>query len=350
MLPRANRLTHSIQRSLVLESRYPDGLGNWGRHCNSSSRTAPIRYVSPLIDKPKAKPNKTRQPYRHRPWFSTLDPKHLTRTDFCDVSGLLTISPFPKFGHGELTKHYLTSADRVNPHVLPFPPQTQGFFYYIQIQPGVLGEVRFRIVPDGDPAGFAAGKDLCSAPDTPWTISTKVIATSAFAEPLHQILLRDGLVTTDMLADARKHFSARYTDHDWEHASLVSGLGQPFPVDFHVKRWPVTVSAGWDRYRCKIANAWGQRDPIFRGSAICCFEGSRLPNDPRSPTLVIRVLKILRPVVPLIPLPPERAADAPKEGALITVAGRPHHIRRFSFSKALQILFDQVEQKARTPV
>ncbi|TRM65200.1 hypothetical protein BD626DRAFT_215015 [Schizophyllum amplum] len=53
--------------------------------------------------------------------------------------------------------------------ITPFPPETRGFFYFYHNMhnPAVSG-VRFRVVPSGDPADFAAGYDLRRPEDAVW--------------------------------------------------------------------------------------------------------------------------------------------------------------------------------------
>lgn len=106
--------------------------------------------------------------------------------------------------NGHVLKKHILMYSRVTiasnkTRYIPFPEGAKGFLYQQQFEDAGLGRViRFRIVPDGDPAKFSEGTDLKRRDGNPW-YSTSHDITSML--PLPDAY--DGMALSDPQTDTR---------------------------------------------------------------------------------------------------------------------------------------------------
>ncbi|KAK0466707.1 uncharacterized protein EV420DRAFT_1758649 [Desarmillaria tabescens] len=133
-----------------------------------------------------ATPLSLRRDFRTCPDISTLNAANLSRNDLCDFSNMISVST-PEELSSPRQLRYL----RVGATNLPFPKSCKGFLYYWTHPdlPVALGSIRFRIIPEGDPSLFSAGKDLLLPNGMPWSI------------PLHQLVVWKGNMLRLLLKD-----------------------------------------------------------------------------------------------------------------------------------------------------
>lgn len=155
--------------------------------------------------------------------INTLCPDGLDESNFMDISGVLAVNPAVQPVQSVAKKLQIRYAFNCCP--TPFPLGTHGFFYYVRPKPEqpISGEVRFRITPDADPAGFTRGHDLLRPNGMPWALPIVVIAKNY--APLAECLIRDGTVERDQL----RRWSVNQLSSE---SIVVRGFGEPFPVDF----------------------------------------------------------------------------------------------------------------------
>lgn len=155
--------------------------------------------------------------------MATLDPLKLSSSDYIDLSGLAqpTVNTNPTctlafYGVG-----------------VPFPADTRGFLYYHPPPPGVnllAGEIRFRLVEDGDPASFDRGSDLMSPTGLPWSIHfLSLNCRNARYKGLRDVIALDGLATPKLIENCD---SIAIDGNRSTRAPIVHSLGQPFPASF----------------------------------------------------------------------------------------------------------------------
>ncbi|KAA1473681.1 hypothetical protein DENSPDRAFT_840154 [Dentipellis sp. KUC8613] len=236
-----------------------------------------------------------------------------------------------------------------------FPPDTRGFFYYYtpheSDSPNVStppqsppGELRFRQTPTDDPAGFAEGHDLLHCDGLPWSVPLERVATSAASGVIRDMLLRDKLISEELLERVRARIGHSFIPS----RRLVWGPGSSFGVDLHRRSWCLMTATSTDAEDARrtyylFRNVFWKPDggPYLNGKLLCRFERYSVPPRVRlaEPRVAIRVLKIITPLESLAPLPPERAMDVPVEGGLLTQRGRPYTILA-TRSKALRFFVD----------
>jgi hypothetical protein len=137
---------------------------------------------------------------------------------------------------------FLTNSDGVQGQIIyrthvPFPTETQGFFYY---HPGpahapIAGEVRFRIVESGRPADFHAGKDLLrhSVP-LPWSIPLVAMFQIANYAPFAHLVKASGLLGKDILRSLRG--GAAKMPRVSKNSRIIHSLGQRIHIDAYEPR------------------------------------------------------------------------------------------------------------------
>jgi hypothetical protein len=204
--------------------------------------------------------------------LSTLDPARLSLEDFLDVSGRLQATcPVPSFTRSALIGYgHALDPDEKKSKRRGFPPQTQGFLYFVPGPPHApaAGEIRFRVTGSADPAAFEGGHDLVSARTTlPWRISLSAIVHEVGYSPfLH--LLRDndqcvqGPLVQALLASAQLRSSVR---------NIVHSAGQPFYVNFSSPRFDLWVASGDQLFPFSVAVAQDQR----KGAPRAPYQGRR---------------------------------------------------------------------------
>jgi hypothetical protein len=216
------------------------------------------------------RPRGASQGVPNRRKLSTLDPARLTAADFVYLGG----EKIHRRSNPRLCVPFVHSKPG---EYLPFPPHTQGFFYF---SPGphhapAAGEVRFRITSGSDPAGFAGGRDLClPGQPTPWGIPLLNILKSKTCHKLLQELLidRDEAVNADLAAAVREHKSLYLT----QNTHLIHSFGQPFVHDLSWKTLTFRVALG--PRVCDVVHLSlpvegrdthnNYRQPVYTGGAI----------------------------------------------------------------------------------
>ncbi|KAI0919811.1 hypothetical protein AcV5_001779 [Taiwanofungus camphoratus] len=286
--------------------------------------------------------------------IETLDPHRLSTADYLHLSGLSMLAIFDRsdliWTSDRCNKHKEEGAKRgkwkhvgnadlnksaiyywVDPTaVLPFPQGTDGFLYYYsnpRLSP-MLGEIRFRITPSSSPKSFDEGADLLLPRGSPWCIPFLILVTAKKYQKLREVLLRDGLITNDLVDQCARVI--QQTDFlVTRHHRYIHSLKYPFYMDFgsygthrvigddkllHVNlSSPLFQERLWPPFRKRLP---------YTGTAMCWLERSTLPEHARTRTLVVRVLNIINPVQC-------KFSDfsgiigEPKEGELICRRGRP---------------------------
>ncbi|KAI1787633.1 hypothetical protein LXA43DRAFT_1028282 [Ganoderma leucocontextum] len=195
-----------------------------------------------------------------------------------------------------------------------FPPDTRGFLYY-HLPPGcppIAGELRFRLTPSSDPAGFPTGSDLRTQTGIRWSVPLYKIACCLSLRPLRTLLLREGLVsqqTFDLLASAATGTVtgdgslSRHAIKDSSQSTMqtVSAFGQEFC--FSLRKAKPFLLVGTDSVRrrrliyaapfmVRVDGKPCQYTP-FEGSVVCCFERSKLPEHEGRRVVVIRIKRLV---------------------------------------------------------
>ena len=184
---------------------------------------------------------------QHRPLIvRTLDRTKLTPRDYIDISRIarprITFAPLSPAPHEDSNlPHVQINAGPLNEG---FPPNTAGFLYYHvpPYSPPLAGEVRFRITPSSDPASFAAGSDLLMENGLPWRILLLYMAAKDSFGGLCATLLRDQLVTPQLLDTA---------------ASAAAIMPQGDDRLQPGSSWAAIVSSFRRGFHLRLGRAWG---------------------------------------------------------------------------------------------
>lgn len=158
--------------------------------------------------------------------IGTLDPLRLGPSDIVTLSGNLTAiwdrenllrrteptrsgslwkfpahTPECRRSHGASTVLYYGIVGASKGEVRPFPPGTKGWLYYHRppSRPLISGVIRFRLVPSTHEYDFSSGTDLHFHSGLPFSIHMIQIATEPNYRMLANVLLRDKLVSLDVL-------------------------------------------------------------------------------------------------------------------------------------------------------
>ncbi|KAG6860434.1 hypothetical protein C0995_011202 [Termitomyces sp. Mi166 len=239
--------------------------------------------------------------------ISTLNPSRIQPSDFMFLSGRVTVN-LPSTGT-LYYKSYGVSA-------IPYPPNTQGFFY-MHLQPHLpllTGQIRFRVTPSNDPTQFEKGTDLLYADGQPWNVNALQIAHFPSFAYLKEQLHRDGYVEFLQALLRLPKQATRQLQR------ILCYLEQPFVVNMsHLCVRFSFISADQVR-RVKIG-------PMFNDSAVSSnpytgrlllrFEQSTLPEHVKGNFVVLRVLKILEPIKLVDPNYNKRL-PIPRVGELVT--------------------------------
>ncbi|TBU26444.1 hypothetical protein BD311DRAFT_762650 [Dichomitus squalens] len=288
---------------------------------------------------------------RHREVY-TLDPTRLTAHDYVDLS--TTLLPRVHFVSQSEGPSSAPSSPIRNSGILlyprglhdkTFPPNTSGFLYYHipPYSPPIAGEVHFRVTPDADPASFAVGSDLLTEHGLLWRIPLLYTTIGDNYKGLHALLLQDGLVTQKLLETAtaaaetiRNTDYRRHNTVGGHQTTILSSFRQKFIFRFGSYNGMFLV-LGKDSIMRKHSRHIGefylpenvprQYSP-FKGSAICCFEPSPLPEHAGKRAVVLRILRPvdndpIRPNEPSRgPTPVPHAALTPRNGQLLLTIRR----------------------------
>ncbi|PSS29808.1 hypothetical protein PHLCEN_2v2704 [Hermanssonia centrifuga] len=228
---------------------------------------------------------------------SSLHPKLITRECYLDFSHARR----PHVYYGTATYSNLVDYGRVHQQQYRFPEGTHGFLYYHSPEwaPRLAGQLRFRITSSPNPASFSSGTDL-KWHGIPWQRPLLALSRLRDFDAMEDILLRDGLVSKDTLLACDK--SATLRSGVYGSSRLIYAFGQPFHMKLGWVFKLCVINTSGDKESTVDVLWWlpriDVRKPMYpNGSAICCFELSKLPEHEGTRSIVIRVLKVVEPII-----------------------------------------------------
>ncbi|GLB38722.1 hypothetical protein LshimejAT787_0505870 [Lyophyllum shimeji] len=286
------------------------------------------RYLQSAAQPPTANPDMLRDELKARRSLKTLHPGRLRSSDFVDVSNML----HPRILVDNDRAYFRYGACGIS-GLVPFPPNARGFLYYHHDPelPPTTGEIRFRVTPDNDVAGFECGKDLVGLNGSPWAMGLLTLTKTSF-EPFRRRLVEDGLFEPALMQKLVERWKGKrrlLNPHD----RAVHYLEQPFtarlPQGLRISIvTPDGIGSARHELIFKDRRAHVNAVP-YSGRVLLRFERSRLPEHTGTRSVVIRVLKILEPIEVVIPGYDMRL-PVPKEGDLIHKHDLRQVLRPFS--------------------
>ncbi|TBU54997.1 hypothetical protein BD310DRAFT_718106 [Dichomitus squalens] len=194
----------SSQRPFLRHIRHtPHWPGKWPTVSHARQLTTGSRELEG--DSPQPERPKRRQKLRK---IRTLDPTKLSPRDYVDFSMLRQPNVELVAQSSDLNDASNALLGRLSATINArgirdgkFPPNTAGFLYYHTppYSPPLAGEVRFRITPSPDTASLSEGNDLLTEYGIPWKIPLLHMTDKKGYTGLQTLLLRDGLVTPQLL-------------------------------------------------------------------------------------------------------------------------------------------------------
>ncbi|TFK45328.1 hypothetical protein OE88DRAFT_1221799 [Heliocybe sulcata] len=215
---------------------------------------------------------------------------------------------------------------------IPFPSDSQGFFYWHLHHDGppVTGQVRFRTTASSDPASFPTGRDLHLPDGRTWHISLFDIARRTKYSALRAHLLSEKLITAEVLNTATNISTtdgARIVRPD-ARSLFIWKFGQRFVIDLpsvNMSVWIIGGSAGGrvllpslfpicvresentgicyvlsESPNLRISRQTRKHDFLkavnytsFTGQAVVQFERSTLPEHKGTRTVVLRIVRVM---------------------------------------------------------
>jgi hypothetical protein len=133
---------------------------------------------------------------------------------------------------------------------IPFPTDARGFFYF---RPGpshapIAGELRFRIVPSGDPKAFDQGRDLMDTLQIlPWSIPLATLLYYKTYQALAYLLVDANLYIpfpTSYSTGVVERFKQGDLQKAGMDANIVHSLGQPMLTNVNSKSTNYIVAKG----------------------------------------------------------------------------------------------------------
>ncbi|KAG6917283.1 hypothetical protein DXG01_003124 [Tephrocybe rancida] len=228
--------------------------------------------------------------------FSTLNPRRLLVSDFLNLSNTFNKSVYHVSDPVQSLLHWYSGGG-----VLPFPPATQGFLYlhHNPSFPPLAAEIRFRLVPSGDPALFETGEDLFGHNDEVWKIPVLHLLHRKRYTGLLRCLQHEGPpeVAQALIAATRLPVAAA-------HRIPLTYLEQPFAMDMSKRNISIHIATPEQFHGLvlQVLTMNYYRDltvktkPAVRGRVLFRLERSPLPEHALGNFVVLRVLKILEPV------------------------------------------------------
>ncbi|KAI9000457.1 hypothetical protein BD414DRAFT_471645 [Trametes punicea] len=190
---------------------------------------------------------------------------------------------------------------------LPFPTNTQGFFYFRRDALPIAGSVRFRVTWSDDLASFGRGVDLLTEHGVQWQIPLLAIAHSPRYELLRTTLERDGLVSRRVWGHCATLLEIMQTGrmNPGPMSQLIFETGESFYVDAARASQQIIVVGDetavtlrtWDILRPVYRSASSKRGPwpYDRGRLICYLV--KLPEQHgKTPSIGVRVLRVVEPL------------------------------------------------------
>ncbi|EAU85212.2 hypothetical protein CC1G_06228 [Coprinopsis cinerea okayama7 len=233
---------------------------------------------------------------------STLDPSKLTPNDYQDFSGLCQPNiRIATATRGKCERLQLVY-DKDQYRYYPFPPSARGFLYFHRPPgtPALTSQIRFRLVPEPDPALFDEGKDLVTSDGIPWGVLLPAVLVRTTFHRLAELVLREGHISPEEEAEIRSIVGDRTAiDTGTE---LLWNITDPFYLHFRRKYCWMRV-----RHRGKIETiGFRTKQTMSSGTALVRFEvvwreapvtvlKAKGPPPPPSPRVAIRILKFTAP-------------------------------------------------------
>ncbi|THH13840.1 hypothetical protein EW146_g6422, partial [Bondarzewia mesenterica] len=262
-----------------------------------SARRLLIKENSPLKDY-QVKPLPRKLPSSR--YIQNLDPRHITSSDFHDISGRYNPRYYAETATENPEEIYYEATGGIHSPIIHFPPGTHGFLYY-HCQTGIEeGQVRFRITKDANPASFVEGKDLLFRTGLPWYLPGSRLRHKA----LGRLIPKDDGATKPESVPVEQQYATRYDRPPAAYRTRnlsVMAFGQLFSVSFSSSRNYFWIGYGGRRhmfvlYHPFLVHNRGRRHTVYDGIALCCFEPSPLPKDQGSIAVVLRLCKIISPI------------------------------------------------------
>ncbi|THH17560.1 hypothetical protein EW146_g3269, partial [Bondarzewia mesenterica] len=270
----------------------------------------------------------------------TLDRRHITASDFHDVSGLFApLYTFELEGSDTSSERAYIRYESAKEKPLPFPLGTHGFLYYLLPHGDMTeGQIRFRITQDCSPSSFVGGRDLTFSTGLPWHLPLHLLRGSTISGIA--CLLSEDLVanyspsekeTTPPTGDDANidvQLPRKRTSNP-----VITEFGQLFSLDFSHGRYTLWIKLGRQHLENVIfVNPLASHRNFrwyspYNGVALCCFEPSRQPDK-----AVLRLIKVIKPFTRKVhaktlstPTAAEReqeVTEPPEEGQLFMFQGR----------------------------
>ncbi|KAF9812235.1 hypothetical protein IEO21_06275 [Rhodonia placenta] len=210
-----------------------------------------------------------------------------------------------------------------------FPHKARGWLYYYRppSRPPTAGEVRFRLLPPTGELDFASGTDLSLRfGRLPYAIRLLEIATSTRYRTLANVLLRDQLISQDLLEHWKKQTNIRVIHR--KTTQFLFGIEDPCIINLSDDSFTPFIWLGEDLFRGpRFRTQWWDlrkhmNGPAYTGQILCRLERSTLPNHAQRRVVVLRVLEIIEPIRPIVP-DYDGYLEPPAEGALLQRGRKP---------------------------
>ncbi|KAG6917289.1 hypothetical protein DXG01_003130 [Tephrocybe rancida] len=228
--------------------------------------------------------------------FSTLNPRRLRVSDCLNLSDTFNKSVYHVSDLAPSLLRWYSGGGG-----FPFPPATQGFLY-LHHNPSfspLAAEIRFRLVPSGDPALFETGEDLFGHNGEVWKISVLQLPHRKHLASLLHCLQDEGPpeVAQALIAAARLPVAKA-------HRTPLTYLEQPFAMDMSKQTTSLHLATPEQFHDLVLRllpdiyyrDRTSKTRYAIRGRLVFRFERSPLPEHALGNFVVLRVLKVLEPV------------------------------------------------------
>ncbi|OBZ72471.1 hypothetical protein A0H81_08069 [Grifola frondosa] len=189
-------------------------------------------------------------------------------------------------------------------------------------------ELRFRITESSDPRSFARGQDLLWRWGLPWSIPLLAICGSRAFGIIKDTLLTSRQLTNELVESCKGMLRMNWPGKVGARSRIIYSLGQSFYAELHRCNERLWFLAH-DLQDLKLDDIFADwRDPKhwpYAGSALWCFERSRLPEHRKKRIIVLRCLQVIEPIRRVTP-DYDGYVTEPTPGALFTVGGQPYAI------------------------
>ena len=164
--------------------------------------------------------------------------------------------------------------------MVQFPPDTAGFLYYHAPPPGapdIVGELRFRVTNNSDPSSFAQGHDLLFKG---FNWSLPIMPAVRFMRVVRQLLLKDGLITEDVIARLKRLDAGQGRTIDTK-STVIYAHKQPFPLNLRPTSGGPRQSVLMHILRSTHSDAGWQDDiiPVKVAGQLWCFQNPANPSE-----------------------------------------------------------------------